>query len=223
MLAVNMHECHKHFQVLGGKRNGFFVECGAADGVTFSNSLFFETQRSWTGLLVEANPEFFQKMNKVNRKAYSTNSCLSTEKNTQQVTFRPVGLIGGIDNKIDPAHAKWVKKMPNHNRTITAQCFTLYSLLLAVGRTEVDYFSLDVEGPELDILLTIPFDKMNIKVISVEYRVYGDNAKVNDRETLQKLSAIRNFFQKSKIYKELGILPKNKKETNGLDLIFVRI
>ncbi|ODM90268.1 Protein Star [Orchesella cincta] len=48
------------------------------------------------------------------------------------------------------------------------QCFPLYSLLLAIGRTSVDYMSLDIEGAEFEILKTIPFDKVSFKVISVE-------------------------------------------------------
>ena len=38
------------------KRDGFFIECGALDGETRSNSLLFERFRGWTGLLVEADP-----------------------------------------------------------------------------------------------------------------------------------------------------------------------
>lgn len=44
------------------------------------------------------------------------------------------------------------------------QCFPLYSYLLALNRTRVDYFSLDVEGSELDVLRTIPFEKLDIRV-----------------------------------------------------------
>ena len=51
----------------------------------------------------------------------------------------------------------------------TADCFPLYSILLALNRTRVDYFSLDVEGKELDVLKTIPFDKLDIKILTVEY------------------------------------------------------
>lgn len=51
----------------------------------------------------------------------------------------------------------------------TADCFPLYSILLALNRTRVDYFSLDVEGKELDVLTTIPFDKLDIRVLTVEY------------------------------------------------------
>ena len=35
---------------------GYFVELGANDGVTQSNSLYFEKYRKWRGLLVEPSP-----------------------------------------------------------------------------------------------------------------------------------------------------------------------
>lgn len=47
---------------------------------------------------------------------------------------------------------------------VNVQCFPLYTYLLALNVTEIDYFSLDVEGSELNVLKTIPFDKINIKV-----------------------------------------------------------
>jgi hypothetical protein len=50
---------------------------------------------------------------------------------------------------------------PLKRQTIKMQCFPLYSLLLAVGNPKVDYLSLDVEGAELLILKTIPWDKVS--------------------------------------------------------------
>lgn len=47
---------------------------------------------------------------------------------------------------------------------VDVQCFPLYTYLLALNVTVVDYFSLDVEGSELNVLKTIPFDKIDIKV-----------------------------------------------------------
>ena len=49
------------------------------------------------------------------------------------------------------------------------QCFPLYSLLLAINTTKIDFLSLDVEGDELYILKTIPFEKVDIKMLNVEY------------------------------------------------------
>ena len=45
-------------------KNGFFIEAGAYDGEQWSNSLFYEVEKGWNGLLVEAHPEAFIKMKK---------------------------------------------------------------------------------------------------------------------------------------------------------------
>ena len=55
-------------------------------------------------------------------------------------------------------------KINNRKDEITVQCFPLYSILLAVNRTQVDYFGLAVEGNELRVLKTIPWTKVDIKV-----------------------------------------------------------
>lgn len=47
---------------------------------------------------------------------------------------------------------------------IDVQCFPLYTYLLALKVKTVDYFSLDVEGNELEVLKTIPWDLVDIKV-----------------------------------------------------------
>ena len=44
-------------------------------------------------------------------------------------------------------------------------CLPFNSILLAMGNPTVDYFSLDVEGAELPILKTIPWDDVDIKVM----------------------------------------------------------
>ena len=54
-------------RILGGRRDGFFVECGASDGF-YSHTQFLELNRSWTGLLVEANQRFVKELLKLNRK-----------------------------------------------------------------------------------------------------------------------------------------------------------
>ncbi len=48
-------------------------------------------------------------------------------------------------------------------------CFPLLSMMLALNCTHIDYFSLDVEGLELQVLKTIPFDRLDISVFTVEY------------------------------------------------------
>ena len=55
-------------------------------------------------------------------------------------------------------------KVAMKKNQISIQCIPLYPILLAMNTTTIDYFSLDVEGFELEVLKTIPWDKVNIKV-----------------------------------------------------------
>ena len=53
--------------------------------------------------------------------------------------------------------------------TYDMQCFPLYSLLMAAaGNVTVNYLSLDIEGAELQVLQTLPWDKVDIEVMTVE-------------------------------------------------------
>ena len=40
-------------------RNGFYVELGAADGIGFSDTLYFELKKGWSGILIEPSPNNF--------------------------------------------------------------------------------------------------------------------------------------------------------------------
>merc|ERR1712232_1327869 len=64
-------------KVLGSIKGGFFVESGAADGETNSNTLFYE-KKGWQGLLVEPNPSTFTALLAKNRKAHAFKGGLST-------------------------------------------------------------------------------------------------------------------------------------------------
>ena len=62
----------------------------------------------------------------------------------------------------------WINQNNFKKDEIQVQCFPLYSILLALNRTSVDYLSLDIEGDELYVLKTVPFDKVDIKSMTVE-------------------------------------------------------
>ena len=72
-------------ELFNGKKNGFFIECGAVDGQfcqlyhqsqllrffsgeRLSNTLVFELRYQWTGLLVEANPYSYRQLREKHRK-----------------------------------------------------------------------------------------------------------------------------------------------------------
>ncbi|CAH1738172.1 unnamed protein product [Aphis gossypii] len=157
-------------KIIDYQKGGFFIECGALDGETRSNTLLFERFYGWTGLLIEADPLNFAKMLKKGRRAYLSPTCLSINPYPEIVSFLQRSNMGRI------AYEEVVEDLVGINDIgekklpmVNVQCFPFYTYLLALNITVVDYFSLDVEGSELNVLKTIPFDKVDIRTLSVEF------------------------------------------------------
>ena len=66
------------------------MECGAFDGEKHSNTLFFEKEKNWTGLLIEADPMHYARLKTKNRKAFSINACLSVEPYPVEVGYNVI-------------------------------------------------------------------------------------------------------------------------------------
>jgi FkbM family methyltransferase len=97
------------------------------------------------------------------RKAWFADVCLSPKSYPFWTSFLnrddyTVGSKIGDPKEVDyPDHQNWTPfKVP---------CFPIYSLLSAMGVKEVDFFNLDVEGVEMDVLKNIPWKDILIKVI----------------------------------------------------------
>jgi len=150
------------------KPEGFFIEAGAGDGEIISNSLYFELIYKWTGLLVEPNPDFHEALISKHRNAWILPHCLSTKTTPVIVEFFADLLTGGIIHEDTGEKISNVKSDGQMRRQIRVQCFPLYSVLKAIGILNVDYFSLDIEGPEFQVLKTVPWDLVNINVLGIE-------------------------------------------------------
>lgn len=176
-------------ELLNGKKNGFFVEVGAYDGETYSNTLFLERYRNWTGLLIEPNSIAFRDLVHKRRKCYAINACLCSSisnnvtmlfysngamtallENTHQtagVSDAKITRKDGVIEKKDSVN--FLNKSKNGvGSTFKTFCHSLTSLLKQTGATHIDYFSLDVEGAELDVLSSINWNLTNIDVFTIE-------------------------------------------------------
>ena len=69
------------------RKKGFFIEAGASCGEFISNTLFFEMQYKWTGLLVEPNPDLLKSLYAKHRNAWILPHCLSTTEFVEVVNF----------------------------------------------------------------------------------------------------------------------------------------
>ena len=140
----------------GEVKNGFFIEAGAFDFETNSDSLYFELNHNWTGLLVEPHPLAFHRGLAKNRRVTSVNTCLSTSGRAEELPFDLSGSVW--DGERREAMSGLVSK--ETDKTVGMQCLPLYSLLLALGNPTVHYLSLDIEGAEFPVLTSIPWNKV---------------------------------------------------------------
>ncbi|KAK2721929.1 hypothetical protein QYM36_002483 [Artemia franciscana] len=170
----SMGQAQLLIKLLKNKTNGFFVECGALDGETRSNTLYMERflvgKVSLLKLILLITESWRQKIGKLGR--YLPALAL----NPIPVTFEMRRNQGRIAKNQGNRSVK--------RGEVQVQCFPLYSILLALNQTVVDYFSLDVEGAELGVLRTIPFDKIDIKTLSVEF-IHSAEGKAAIREHME--------------------------------------
>ena len=178
------------------KTNGIFLEVGAGDGILFSNSLFFERERIWTGLLIEPTGYLFRRLLKVHRKAYAVNVCLYVENRIKIVKFYGADVLGGIEKVMEGQMLNQAKAGASHVEATDTLCIPVYSILEAIKMHHINFFSLDVEGAELEILKTIPFDKVKIDIFLIEYTIPGGGSQ-------GKLNALKKFFEDLRTYKQV--------------------
>jgi len=176
-------------QWFNGLCAGTYLEMGALDGVTYSNSYFFNHVLNWTGLLVEMGPDNFVKLeeNRPNELAVVHAAVCDVEK---EVHYIESGAVSGIVEFAGKAFQDtWWKdrNLSMHNIT----CSPLRNIVEKhVGEPfYFDFFSLDIEGAELTALQSLDFSRIGFGIILVEC----------DEQNPLKNMALR-FFLKSKGY-----------------------
>lgn len=152
-------------EVFDGKKKGYFVEIGSADGMTLNNTLLLETRYNWNGICIEPNPSLFKTLSQI-RKVTCLNICIDEREGI--VEFKQDGLMGGIvsyetDNKPEIGPSK------GDSILIKLQTQTLFSVLSNYNAPKtIDYLSIDAEGAEERILNKFPFNEYKFTCITIE-------------------------------------------------------
>lgn len=165
-------------------RNGFFVDVGAHDGITGSNSFFFEKELGWSGICIEPILERYVELVK-NRDCYCLNACVYNEVKrlsfTQNVGYTE--MLSGITDAYDSRHVSRIEREQKTEGGQSIECkksaYTLNGILALHGVQGIDYLSIDTEGSEYNVLLGLDFNKYLVKVISVENNYPDDFLKID--------------------------------------------
>lgn len=175
---------------LNYKENGFFLDIGALDGVTHSNTYMLENRYNWNGICIEANPYVIHMLSS-NRNCMCVNSLLYSEEGLIK-DFHCGNELSFLPNKnrdIDIDYfKKYLEKQNVEYHKITMKTSTISKILdIYNAPFVIDYMSVDTEGTELDILKAFPFDDYHVNTITVEHNAghIGNNYQKEIRDFLE--------------------------------------
>lgn len=161
----------------GGKRGGFFVEFGAADGRYISNTWRLERDYGWNGILSEPAPAWHAALAR-NRTCRISHKCVWT-KTGETLSFRQAAdpALSTLD---DFAGRDGHAQARADAAEICVETVSLTDLLDECrAPATIDYVSIDTEGSELAILGAFDFARYDVRLLSVEHNRTGNEAKLD--------------------------------------------
>jgi FkbM family methyltransferase len=174
---------------------GVFVDVGAADGVSSSNTKQFE-ECGWAGLCIEPNPVWFERLKRNRLCAIETSAiCSDGLRGGEFRTGDGEGFIGGI--------------AVSTGDVIEVRRRTLGEVL--ADRTfvdQIDLLSIDTEGTELDVCRSFDWNRYRPGIVIIEHQTMDEPSQI---------PAIRDWF--------LTSCPDRYREVllTKFNLIFVRV
>ena len=175
--------------VFKGFKNGFFVDVGAHDGISYNNTLYFEKNLGWKGINIEPLQKVYEKL-VVNRPDSINVNCAICKHNGTAEFISNTGyteMLSGLKGTYDPRHHKRLNTeisiAGGTSDIIMVQTRTLEYVFDNLNINRVNYLSIDVEGAEEDVIKSINFDKVFIDIIGFE-----NNYKNNSQYLINYLS-----------------------------------
>lgn len=152
---------------LGFKKNGFFVEFGATNGLDLSNSHLMEKEFEWNGILAEPATCWHKEL-KNNRTCNIETDCVWKDSKSvltfNQVDEAELSTINSFSDTDSHSEAR------KNGRTYEVKTISLNDLLKKYNAPKIiDYLSIDTEGSEYMILSHFDFSRYSFKVITCEH------------------------------------------------------
>jgi FkbM family methyltransferase len=152
---------------LNFKREGFFVEFGATDGVEGSNAYLLEKEYGWDGILAEPAKSWHTDLRK-NRGCHIEEACVWGASGQTLIFNEPA--VAAIATINDYSDSDFHAKARENGTLYEVSTISLNDLLEKYEAPhEIDYLSVDTEGSEFDILSNFDFARHTFSIITCEH------------------------------------------------------
>lgn len=185
------------------KKQGFFVDVGAADGEDNSNTRYLAKHLDWSGVLIEPHPEFYQSLStlyKENNKIKTINAAVYNSEGNL-----PFYLFGEYrDAQISTLDEKFKQKVisiyGNKFKSVdikTIKLQTIFKEIYNNGVNTIDFLSVDCEGADIEVLESNDWNIYRPSLICVEHSM--DTVTLHDfmnkyNYTVYKKTTGNTFF-----------------------------
>ena len=174
----------------GFKKSGYFVEFGATDGVTLSNTFLLEKNYGWTGILAEPGKTWIEDLRK-NRDCGISDYCVWSSSG-EQLMFNDT-LSPELSTLDQFSSYDALRTARTYGRKYTVNTVSLEDLLLKFDAPlYIDVLSIDTEGSEFAILSSFNFDKYEFGLIMCEHNFSPQREQIYD---LLISKGYERFFQ----------------------------
>ena len=176
------------------KRNGYFVEFGATNGIDISNTYLMEKEFGWNGILAEPARCWHQAL-KTNRGAHIETNCVWRDSDSvldfNEVDNADLSTINSFSS------TAFYKEARKSGKSYDVKTISLNDLLSKYNAPkQIDYLSIDTEGSELEILNNFDFSKHQFSVITCEHNFTSMREKIFT--LLSSNGYVRQFQELSK-------------------------
>jgi FkbM family methyltransferase len=173
-------------------QNGFFFDIGANDGVNQSTTWYFEKFLNWKGILVEPLSHVYAELVKNRSSKNYFFNCAAVSKNYKS---NYINLIYNDDTLTTKLQILEKGKIKEDKKLIKVRTQTIENILeQSIPHTKIiDFFSLDVEGAEFEVLNGINFKKNPIKFILIETSCFKKLESFLLKKNFKFVSRLSNY------------------------------
>ncbi|XP_068140082.1 protein Star [Drosophila tropicalis] len=206
---------HYVADLVGGKFNGAVIQSLSGPLAKLITAPWLSEHLDWMGVLVEPEPRWYftlRKQNAQRARMQVVHACVSPNTYPKEIP------IHNEDVRINSLHDEAISWFNSR-----VKCFPLYTIMLACERTEYDLLSLGVQGHELEILQTLPFDKVQIDIISIH--LLEDHEDVRDYvQSITKFLAGKSYKMQRTIGRNYFYqrLNSNTSRTRKKDILLLK-